>query len=328
MAHVFVTGASGFVGIHLVRRLVAEGESVRVLARPTSDLSPLDDVTFERAEGDVLDVESLKRAMDGCRRVYHLAADTTYDRSKRARTFAVNVDGTRNVLEAALATGIERMVHTSTGAAVNADFDPTHVWDETAPFQLGDTEFWYSISKSQAEQLVRDCVREHGLPVTMVNPGEVYGEEDYKLVTAGNLIEALDTPIALAFTGGTGVVYVGDIVEGLLLAMDKGRAGERYILASENFTVAQIMQVCFDYVARRRHLVVVNGRTLARLSAWLERLHIPTPAKPDVMAYACRYWFFDTTKARRDLGWRPIPGREAIQRALAWLITTHRLPLP
>jgi len=328
MPKTFVTGATGFVGLHLVRRLLEAGHAVRAMVRASSDTSRLADLDVDLVEADLLDAESVGRAMDGCTQVYHLAGDTTYDRKFKERQFAANVDGTRHIVQAACRLGVERLMHTSTCAAVNASWGPDEVFDEDSAFELHDSGLNYSVSKWQGEQLVLDAHREHGLDVRICHPAETYGEEDSKLVTAGNLVEAAKSPIAMAIPGGTGVVYVGDLVEGVMLAMERGRAGRRYILSSENLTVRQIIAIVLKWLGKDKRIFMLPRWLLMGMARTMKFLRLSPPIDPDVASYACRYWFVDATRARTELGWSPISGADAIGRTMRWLVEAGHLPEP
>jgi dihydroflavonol-4-reductase len=317
---VFVTGGYGFIGAHVVRQLLERGHTVRVLVHtPRSNTRRLDGLTVERAPGDVRDSTALSGAMADCEACIHLASPSAWSDIRTGPVEEVVVDGTRTVLRTAHAVGIRRVVFVSSATAVNASLRPV-LFDESSPFELEGSGLRYALAKHEAERAAWQVAAETGLEVVIVNPGETYGPDDTGLVTAGNLRDMLRDWPALGCHGGTAVTYVEDVAAGVVLALDKGRAGERYILGGENLTVEQLIRMTLEIGGQRRKPVVVLPNALVLgLVRVLTRFGLPSPVDAGVVEYATRYWFVDDRKARTELGYAPRPARQALESTIAWL---------
>lgn len=309
MATVLVTGATGFVGSVLTRRLVARGEAVRILRRPTASLDLLGDAAgrVEHAEGDVTDAASVLAAMDGIRHVYHAAGFVGFEgRRDRARLFAVNVDGTAHVVDAALAKGVERLVHTSSVAAFGRPEHPDGLIDETAEWQRSRANTEYAYSKYLGELEVYRGVAE-GLDAVIVNPALVFGVGRPGENTRQIAEKVRDGRLPAIPAGGTCVVDVRDVAEGHLRAMEHGRTGERYFLGGENLTWAEILHTlaaAFGTAPPRRRVSPRAAMTLAVLS---EAFASVTRTRPlitrETARTSSRFYRYDNRKAREELGW-------------------------
>ncbi len=314
MSRVLVTGASGFVGSHLARRLLQEGHQVAALMRPTADRTHLEGLGISFVEGDVQDPASLAGAMEGCGTVFHAAAGLGMWRGTERLQHEVNVTGTRNVCAAARTAGVGRLVHTSSVAAVG--FPPEgETADESSPFSAESASFTYPRSKHLAEIEVQRAV-EDGLDAVIVNPGVIYGIRPNRHYAA-NLFESLvagRVPVAPA--GGLCWVGIADVVEGHLLAWRKGRRGARYILGAENLPHREFMRrVC--RVAGSRPPFLTLPRAAALPVAWsLERISAFTGRHPvlsmDMAWMISRHVYYRADLAGRELGWRPTPLEKAV----------------
>jgi dihydroflavonol-4-reductase len=314
---VFVTGGNGFIGSVVVRKLAEAGHDVVCLLRSTSRIERIDTLPFRRATGDVRDPRSIMVAMKACDATIHLAAPGGWYADDPGLLREVIEDGTRNVLEAASALANHRVVFVSSTAAVNAADTPL-VFDERAEFAVRDPSLYYAQAKHRAEIVAQDAYR-RGVPVIVVNPAEVYGPGDTQLGTAENLLDFAKSFPVLVCRGGTSVVHVDDVADGIVAALRRGRPGERYILAGENVTIRQLAALVLELMGRRAAIVTVPN-AIARLAARLAvTLHLPLPYNPHVVAYATRYWFVDNTKARRELGVTFRGARETIEPTLQWL---------
>jgi dihydroflavonol-4-reductase len=320
---VFVTGGNGFIGSAVVRRLVDRGHAVRCLLRPASDTARIRGLPWERVEGDVRDPAAVRRGLDGCGAVVHLASVSSWAEIDSPLLKDVTVGGTRNVLGAAAALGRPRVVFVSSTLAVNGSRAP-RVFDETAEWTLPDRGLGYADAKRAAEALCRAAGRE-GVPVVIVNPAEVYGPDDTALVTAGNLIDFWKSNPVFVCRGGTSVVHVEDVAEGIVRALERGAPGQRYILGGENLDVRALAALALDLFGLRRRVVTLpNGLIRAVARAGL-RLGLPLPFNPRVIPYATRYWFVDAAKARRELGATFRPARDTLAATIDWLKRSGRL---
>jgi dihydroflavonol-4-reductase len=314
---VFLTGGHGFIGSRVVHQLAAKGHTIRCLVRASSKTHRIDDVPFKRFVGDVRDAASLVDGMRGADACIHLASVSNWTEMQSDALEATIIDGTRNILEAAKQAGLKRLVYVSSLLAVNGSKEP-RTFDEASPFELEGSGLRYSIAKKKAEDLCLEYVK-HGLDVVIVNPGEVYGAQDDAFVTAGNLRDILGSWPALACHGGTPVVHVDDVAEGTILALEKGRTGERYLLAGDNLTVEQLVRLTLEIGGKKAPVLVLPNSLIKLAFRAMTKLGIPTPNAPEVIDYATLYWFVDSSKAKRELGFNPRPARETIAPAIAWL---------
>ena len=323
---VFVTGGTGFVGGRLVATLLQGGRRVRALARSTSERPASGAGDVEWVTGDVLDRGSLRRGMAGCAEVFHLAAYAKNWAKVPSTFFRVNVEGARNVFEAASEAGVRRVVYTST-VVVFGPTPPGIVGDEAMPraTPLFFTEYEESKAVAEKEALERAS---RGLPVVIVHPTRLYGPGP---LTEGNsvslMIDQYDRgrfPALLDGGGGVGnYAFVDDVVQGHLLAMERGRVGERYLLGGENVSLKGLFSLV-DEVTNRKHFQVNLPRSLALFYAGLEKrkaegLGIYPKVTPGWVETFLADWAFTSAKAERELGYRITPLREGIRRTLDWL---------
>ena len=313
---VFVTGGNGLIGSNVVRLLRAMNYQVRCLLRPGAQTARIDDQRVERVEGDVLDLPSVERGMAGCDAAIHLACLSAWDQIDSPAVESVAVDGTRNVLNAAGKS--VRVVHISSIVAVGATRAPG-LLDESTPFNLaGEPGLRYAQAKHRSEQLCREAAS-RGADVVIVNPAETFGPGDTGLVTARTLIELLKRPLTLVCEGGTSLAYVEDVAAGIVAALKRGKAGERYILGGENVSHHKLALLCLE-LARLRRPVLTVPRLLLRGSVKLaEGLGLRLPFSPAVVPYITRYWFVDNAKAVQELQVTFRPARETLQPTIAWL---------
>jgi dihydroflavonol-4-reductase len=310
-----VTGPTGFLGAHVTRLLVERGDDVRALVRPTSDLRALDGLELETVTGDVCDRRAIRRALRGVGRVFHVAG-TTNLRLSRAATFALNVEGTRIVLEEALRAGVERVTHTSSVAAIGparkgSVATETNVWD-AARYRIP-----YVDSKREAETVALGLA-ERGLVVVMVNPAHVLGAGDPGRSSTVLVQRFLRRQIPAYVDGTLNVVGVEDVARGHLLADERGAPGQRYILGNRNFTLDRL----FNDLARLSgveppsvKLPLPVALALARAGQPIAGGWMPTPAE---IRAASLHWAFSSAKAKRELGWRTSPHEDCLEETIAW----------
>ena len=236
-----VTGATGFLGSHVARQLVAAGHSVRVLIRSTSNFQAVDGLNAERVVGDLQDMISLDRAMKGVRRVFHVAADYRLWTKNPSEIYETNVEGTRRLLEVAAQAGVERFVYTSTVATIAVSDDPAALPNERTQATLSQMIGHYKRSKFMAElEAIKAAAA--GLPVVIVNPTAPVGPGDWKPTPTGRIIvDFLNGKMPAYVDTGLNLVAVEAAAAGHLLAAEKGRVGERYILGARNMTLKQIL---------------------------------------------------------------------------------------
>ncbi len=321
----FVTGGNGFLGSALVRRLCAEGWIVRCLLRPGSDTRRIEDLPIERVSGDLSSTSFLAEAMQGCQGVLHLASISSWDQIDSPALKSVVIEGTARVLAAARQSGNLRLVYVSSAAAIDGTQAPC-VLDEEAPFSLDEKRFPYAVAKHLAEQLVLQVVEE-GLPAVIVNPSEVYGPEDERLVTASNLLNFLKPGPVLVCRGGTGIVHREDVVSGILAAYERGKVGERYILSSENLSLRELARLTLDLAGfPMRRIIDVPNAPLRWAASVSKFLNTPFPVPPALIPYATTYWFVSADKARREFGIEFRSPPDIIQPTLDWLRASAHWP--
>lgn len=326
---ILVTGATGFVGSAVVRRLLARGHAVRALARPTSDLRNLAGLEVELVRGDLHDGASLRRALEGCRALFHVAADYRLWTPDPNALYAANVEGTRRLMEAALAQGVQRIVYTSSVATLGLHPDGSPA-DENTPVGLDDMIGHYKRSKYLAEEVVRELVETRGLPAVIVNPSTPVGPRDIKPTPTGRMVRdaALGRMPAYVDTG-LNIVHVDDVAEGHCLAFEHGQNGERYILGGENLSLQAILATIAALCGRRPprirlpHALVLPLGYVAQ--GWARLTGGPEPRlTADGVRMARKKMYFSSDKARRELGYRPRPAREALADAVAWFLEPGR----
>ncbi len=316
-----VTGASGFVGSHVVRKLVDRGERVRVLVRRQSSLRNLQRLPVEVFFGDLNDRGSIEKAVAGCRRVYHVAADYRLWASDPSSLYKVNVEGTRNVLEAAAAARVERIVYTSTVGALGIPHDGTP-GTEDSPVSLQEMIGHYKRSKFLAEAEAMAAVKA-GVPVVIVNPSTPVGAMDIKPTPTGQMIvEFLNGRMPAYVETGLNLIDVEDVAQGHLLAMEKGKVGQKYILGHRNLRLKEILEMLSRVTGRpspkvRLPRVVALG--LAAVSTGASAVTKRPPRIPwEGVRMAGKHMFFDASKAVRELDLPQRPVEEALTKAVSW----------
>src|SRR5579863_260306 len=316
-----VTGATGFVGAAVTRALLADGHRVRVLARPRSDRRNLAGLEVELAEGLLEDAASLQAAVAGCRYLFHVAADYRLWVPDPAAMFRANVDGTRVLMEAALAAGVERIVYTSSVATLGLVKGGSA--DEATP--SGETNMIgpYKRSKFVAERVVRELAAESGLPAIIVNPSTPIGPGDVKPTPTGRIIvEAAKGKMPGFVDTGLNIVHVDDVAAGQLLAAERGQIGKRYILGGENLSLADILGEVARIVGRRPPSLKIPYAVVLPIAAGAEIMARFTGREPlttlDGVRMSRKKMYFSSAKAMRELGYRPRPARDAIADAIAW----------
>jgi dihydroflavonol-4-reductase len=313
---VCVIGGNGFIGSVVVRLLVGGGYQVRCLLRKTGKTDRIDGLAIERIHGDVRDEAGVRTAVAGCDALIHLASPSSWNDINSPALESTVQTGTGLVLAAAREANA-KVVFCSSALAVNAS-DTPHVFDETAAFTLTDKTLRYSHCKHEAE---RNCLEAaaKGLHVVIVNPGEVYGPFDTGLITSGTLIDFAKSSPVLVSHGGTGIVHVEDVALGIVRALERGRSGERYILAGQNLTIRELAEATLKLLGLKKSIVAVPTSILKALTATAVALHIPLPFNPSVVPYATRYWFMNSRKATEELGVTFRPAEEVLAPTLAWL---------
>jgi dihydroflavonol-4-reductase len=310
------------VGSALVRRLLDRGEEVVTLCREKSDCRNLTGLKVEVVHGDLLDRESCLKAMKGCRRVYHAAALYSLWVADKSELYAVNVEGTRNVLSAAREAGVEGVVYTSTVGTLGNKGDGTPGREDT-PVSINDMVCDYKRSKFLAEQVALEFAAD-GLPVVIVNPSTPVGPRDIKPTPTGKMILDFTRGRMFAYLDtGLNLIDVDDVADGHILAMEKGVPGEKYILGNRNMMLKDIFEMLSGMTgipAPRVRLpygfVYSVAYVNTKLSDYITRK--PPLAPLDAVKMARKIMFFDSSKAIRELGLPQSPVEDALERAVKW----------
>lgn len=317
MKPALVTGASGFVGWHVARLLTEKGWRVRALVRPASQLRELD---VERIDGDLRDAGSLERAAMGCGAVFHVAADYRLWTKHPKEMYRSNVEGTKNLLLAARRSGVERVVYTSTVGCIG--FEEGKLANEDSPVNLEQMAGHYKRSKFLAEVEALRFARE-GFPVVIVNPTAPVGDHDFKPTPTGKtIVDFLRGEMPAYLDTGLNLVDVRSIAQGHLLALEKGKAGERYILGCENLTLRQILERIGAQSNRKAPKIRIPYAVayLAALAStgWAE-LSGQEPRVPlEAVKMAGKKMWVTCDKAKRELGYEPTGVDAALKRAVEW----------
>lgn len=317
MRPVLVTGASGFLGWHVTRLLAEAGCTVRAMTRGRN---PVPDLKVEVVTADLTDRGSLDRAVDGCRAVYHVAADYRLWAPDPSELYRSNVDGTRHLLEAAREAGVEQVVYTSTVGCIG--LVEGGLGDETTPVSLADMSGHYKRSKFLAERVAVEFAGK-GLPVVIVNPTAPVGDHDFKPTPTGQtIVDFLRGAMPAYLDTGLNVVDVRDVARGHLLAAEKGKAGERYILGSENLTLEQIfgeLAKVSGVPAPRVRIPYGVAWTAAAVGGWIAKVTGKPPRAPmEGVRMARKKMWVRHDKAARELGYQPAPAAVALASAVRW----------
>ena len=316
-----VTGATGFVGSAVMRRLLFDGHQVRVLVRAISDRRNLQGLDVEVVEGDLGQTASLLPACDGCDALFHVAADYRLWAPVPEELYRTNVEGTRAILEAARRVGVPRIVYTSSVANLGIPKDGS-LGDESTAVALGDMIGHYKRSKFLAEEVARTFGAE-GLPIVIVNPSTPLGPHDIKPTPTGRIVrDAIAGRLPAYVETGLNIVHVDDVAEGHWLAFQRGRVGERYILGGFNLSLRDVLIEIADLAGRSPpkirlpHAAVMPVAYAAE--AWARLTGTNPIATVEEVRMSKKRMFFSSAKAVRELGYAPRPARLALEDAVQW----------
>jgi dihydroflavonol-4-reductase len=316
-----VTGATGFVGAAVARSLLSAHWQVRALARKGSNRGNLTGLDLEVHEGDLMDLASLERAAQGCEALFHVAADYRLGAPDPSRLYRSNVEGTRNILNAARLAGVARVVYTSSVATIGISADGTP-GDETTPSALQDMIGHYKRSKYLAEEVVQQAARE-GLSVVIVSPSTPVGPGDVKPTPTGQLVlDAAAGRMPAYVDTGLNIAHVDDVAAGHLLAYERGRAGERYILGGEDLSLREILEMIATLTGRKPpRLRLPYGVVLP--IAYLAEGYAKLAGKSgritlEGVRMSRKLMYFSSAKAVRELGYTSRPPVQAFEDAIQW----------
>ena len=325
MKSALVTGANGHVGNNICRLLLGRHERVRGMIRPSADGKPLEDMGVEVVRGDIMDAASVASALEGCDRVHHTAAGfVMWSTDPERDIIRPSVEGTRTVLEASAKAGIEKVVYTSTTGTMGLGTRPTDLVDETHFNEHPHTH--YLRGKIAAEKEAFAIAKRTGMALCSTHPGLILGPRFYKLSESVRQVsDFLNQATPVYFDGGFGVVDAEDVARGSLLAMDKGRNGERYILSGEDVTVKNLFDLLSQLTGLPAPKIKAPVPILRVLAAGMELAAKITGSRPmldrsQVDEFAGHFGYFDSSKAKRELGYEYISARDTLRRTVAWMI--------
>jgi dihydroflavonol-4-reductase len=318
-----VTGATGFVGAAVLRRLAEAGHNVRVLVRPISDRLNLANVDCEIVTGDLTEPDSLKRAVRKCEAVFHVAADYRIWVPDREKMNRVNVQGTIDLILAAAAAGVSRIVYTSSVATLRLG-DNGLPADEESQAELSDMIGAYKQSKFLAEREVKRLVTDAAIPVIIVKPTAPFGPGDVKPTPTGRMVvEAASGRMPAYVNTGLNVVHVDDVADGHLRAYEKGAVGESYILGGENKTLQWILATVAELTGQRPPRICLPHWFITPIAyIWEGVTRMSGSGEPmmtvDSVRMSRKFMYFSSEKACRELGYSPRPAIEALRDEIEW----------
>ncbi len=319
---VLITGATGFIGHHLVNSLASEGHQVSVLSR-----RPLSPDTFSPHKikvclGDVNDSLSLLNATEGQDRVYHLAGKIAYKASERADMERVNVQGTQKVVDACITNEVPSFVFMSSVVAIGSSFTP-NILDEESPYNIGHLNLGYFETKHKAEEIVKTAVHHNGLKAFILNPSTVYGAGDATKGSRSVQIKVAKGKFPFYPPGGVNVVHINDVIYCLKALPEKGRPGERYIVAGENMLLKDVFEIIAKTAGVPAPRVALPKPIIKALGFigdhLLEPLGLKGPMSGETAHTSTMYHWFSSAKAQRELGLKVTPSHLAIQESITWM---------
>ncbi len=317
MKKVIVTGANGFLGSNLCKKLISHNYDVSVIVRKNSNISELKDLKLNYFYGDVTDINSLKEAFKGQNYVLHLAGLISYKKYDREKMHLINVVGTENVIHACMSAGIEKLLHLSSVVTVGSSFLP-HIHNEQSEYKIKNLDLGYFETKLEAEKKVMAASQLKSLFTVCVNPSTIYGFADAKKGSRSNQIKVAQGKLPFYTAGGVNVVSVDDVTDGIILALEKGVNGERYILSNENVTIKELFQMIAKSAGKPAPERLLPT-FLLHVAGWIgDRLKKGLSSEN---AYtATMYHWFDNSKAKRELGFAPKKSaQQAIDDSVSWM---------
>lgn len=318
---VLVTGATGFLGGWLVRRLLEEGCDVRIIKRPNSSLEELEGLKLEIVAGDVTDRASLIEATKGVDTVFHLAGLIGYSRAQRSAMEKVNVDGTRNVIDACEINQVRKLVYLSSVVAIGAGFNKTPL-NENSPYNVRHLHLGYFDTKHDAEVLVQDAVFAKRIDAVMINPSTIYGPADAKKGSRGVQLKVARGKFPLYPPGGVSIVSVEDVVDAVIAVWKKGRSAERYIVSGENLLLKDVFDMIAEFAGSKPPTIPLPRPAIfaiGKVGDFLEARGKKGPINSENAWTSVLYHWFDSSKAQRELGLKPKPASYAIEQSVRWM---------
>jgi len=319
-----ITGANGFIGSAVMRRLLEADHDIRVMVRPGSERRNLEGLSVEIIEGDLQDKTSLEQAVRGCNALFHLASDYRLWIPDPDNMYQTNVTGTRDLMLASVEAGVERVVYTSSVAVLGLNNDRTPANEET-PMTIEEMIGHYKRSKYMAEKEVTRLVDENQLPAVIVNPSTPMGPGDIRPTPTGCIVvDTLNNRMPAYVDTGLNIAHVDDVAEGHLLAFEKGKIGERYILGGENLSLQTILGIICELTDKKPPSIKLPHNLILPIAWCMERWADISKKEPratvDEIRMSRKHMYFSSDKAVKELGYQFRPAKEAIKDAIDWFI--------
>lgn len=317
MKKILITGANGFLGSNLCKKLIGQGFDVSVLVRKNSDLSDLEGLNLKYHYGDILDLNSLNQALKDQDYVMHLAGLISYKRWERDKLYKVNVIGTKNVLESCMQNKVQKLLFLSSVVTIGASFHP-EILNESSPYKVRDLDFGYFETKKEAEDMVLAAAKNNQIFAYAINPSTIYGPADAKKGSRNNQIKVAKGKMAFYTRGGVNVISVDDVTEGLILSLDRAKSGERYIFCNENLTIKELFKVIASEAGKPAPSLEVPSFILRLFSRFCDLFKFGLSR--DRAYTATMYHWFSGEKAKRELGFAPhVSSENAIKQSVQWM---------
>lgn len=315
-SNVLVTGANGFLGAHLCRRLQNEGFIVSALVRKNSDLSEIEHLKLNLIYGDVTKAESLEAAVKNQEMVFHLAGFVGYKKHERPLMDLVNVTGTKNIVDACVKVQIPRLLHLSSVVAVGASFTPNALTEKSS-YEIGHLNLGYYETKHLAEKIVLKAAADKKLNAVCVNPSTIYGAADAKKGSRKTQVKVARGQFPFYTSGGVNVVAVEDVLDGILAAAQRGKVGERYLLTADNILIKNLFEQIAGFAGVMPPKILIPNWLLHAIGKFGDQFGVG-PSQENAWSATLFNWF-DSSKAKAELGFNPGPSSKAIENSVRWM---------
>lgn len=322
MSKVIITGANGFLGSWVARKLIEDGHAVSVLVRKSSDLTELKNLDCQYIYGDVTDADSLQAAFKNTEYVFHLAGLIEYKKSARSLMEKVNVEGTRNVIHSVIKNNVSKLIHLSSVVAVGAGFTKNEILNEDSEYNVHHLDLGYFETKKKAEVLVLEAFQKKLIDTVILNPSTIYGAGDARKGSRSTQVKVAKGKFPFYTNGGVNVVAVEDVVQGILSAWKKGRSGERYILSSENITIQKLFNLIAGAAKVEPPYLLMPNFALHLLGTFGDisrKFGVDKGLSQENAWTSTLFHWFDSTKAQNELDFKPRPAKVAIEHSVLWM---------
>lgn len=319
---VLVTGATGFLGSALCKRLINEGHEVHILRRNSSDLSELISLPINHHIGDVTDKDSLTNSFQGMDCIFHLAGLIAYKASDRPAMEKVNLEGTKNVVDTCISLKIPKLVYLSSVVAIGASFSPNHILNEDSKYNIAHLHLGYFDTKHEAENYLVKAVQDKGLDAVMINPSTIYGAGDAKKGSRKTQVKVANGKFPIFPVGGVNIVALEDVLDAIIKVWEKGVPARRYIISGENITIQKLFEIIANAAGVEPPKTKLPNFVLfgiGYICELLEKFNIKGPISLENAYTSTMYHWFDNTRAKNELGLQPKSAEYAIKQSVNWM---------